>query len=900
MAGPPRAGPAAALALHRALQRGWRNPPGWRSLSAVNHTTVGLRFIATALVFFLLGGVLAMLLRAQLAAPGAGFLDAPLYNQIFTMHGTVMMFLFAIPMLEGYALYLLPKMLGARDLAYPRLGAYAYWCYLFGGLILVGGLAAGVAPDAGWFMYTPLSSATYSPGINSDIWLIGVTFSEISAVCGAVELVVTILTQRTAGMSLARMPVFAWYVLAAAAMILVGFPPLILGSILLELERALGWAFFDPTRGGDPLLWQHLFWMFGHPEVYIIFLPAAGVVSTLVPVFARHPLVGYGWVVGSAVVLAVLSFALWAHHMFVAGIARPAQTFFSVASMLIALPTAVQFFAWIATLWAGRPVWRLPMLYLAGFLAVFVAGGLTGVMLALVPFNQQAHDTHFVVAHLHYVLVGGMVFPLLAGVYYWMPHVTGRMPSERLGAWGFWLIFAGFNATFLVMHLTGLMGMPRRIHTYDDGLGWAGPNLLSSVGGFVMAAGFAVLLLDVFLHARVGRIAPRNPWGAGTLEWAMATPPPAYNIASQPRVQGRDPLWDEPALAAQMAAGRHYLGRAAQGGGRETLGVDMLTGEPTHRVQLPGPSWLPLIAALATGGFFLAVLFKSYWLAAAGALAALALFLRWAWQGGSQGDDGAAGRLPALPARGGPGSAAAGDAPQAGADLPQAWEGLPQACAGCDLPPHHVCRNAPGWWGTVYALVADGTVLASLLFGYVYLWVITPGWRPPDSLPAGAAPAMAAAAPALAAAAAAAHFAWRAAAGGRRDGGRASAGEGEGGRHGKGGGQAGAPQRTAACAAWLAGACVAGLAAAAALSALAASLPPATVHAYGAITRALAGYAVLHAALGAVMAGYVACRARAGFVSAERSLEPRVTRLWWMYSAVSGLAVLAALWLPMA
>src|SRR5690625_4789865 len=626
-----------AISLHKALEADWKPQPGWRGLSAVNHTVVGRRFIIASLVFFMIGGVLAMLIRTQLATADNAFLDSDTYSQVFTMHGTLMMFLFAIPMLEGLSFYLLPKMLGTRDMAYPRLGAYAWWCYLFGGLILLAGMALGVAADSGWFMYTPLSGKVFSPGINNDIWLIGVTFAEISAVCAAIELLTTILKFRSPGMALHKMPIFAWYMLVTAGMILVGFPPLILGSILLELERAFGLPFFDVSRGGDPLLWQHLFWIFGHPEVYIIFLPAAGMVSTLVPVFSRRPLIGYTWIVVAIVAMGFLSFGLWVHHMYAVGIPQMSLGFFSAASMLVAIPTTIQFFAWVATLWSGKVVCRLPMLYLAGFFVIFIIGGLTGVMLALVPFNWQVHDTHFVVAHLHYVLIGGMIFPVLAATAYWLPHMTGRMPSGPVGTTAFWLIFAGFNLTFLPMHLTGLLGMPRRVYTYDASAGWDMLNLLSSLGGFMQAIGFGLFILDMILLARLGRSAARNPWGAGTLEWAMPTPPPSYNFASVPEVGGRYPLWDNPDLGVEQVRGRHWLATAAAGQ-RQTLSVDVVSGRPASVVILPGSTWLPLYAGLATAMLFIAFLFKQYWLSAAGASLALVFFLRWAWQGGLRHD----------------------------------------------------------------------------------------------------------------------------------------------------------------------------------------------------------------------------------------------------------------------
>ena len=685
--------------LHEGLHAIWGNPTGWRALSVVNHTTLGLRFMVTALGFFLIGGVLAMLIRAQLALPAQGLLDHDLYNQAFTMHGTVMMFLFAVPMLEGLAVYLIPKMIGARDLVFPRLTALGYWCYLFGGLILISSLFFGVAPDSGWFMYTPLSSNVYSPGPNSHFWLLGITFIEISALATAIELVVSILRTRTADMSLDRMPLFAWYILAMALMIVAGFPPLILGSILLELERAAGLPFFDVTRGGDPLLWQHLFWLFGHPEVYIIFLPAAGIVSTLIPVFAQRPIVGYRWVVLSVIATGFLSFGLWVHHMFAVGIPHLAQAFFSAASMLVAIPTGIQIFAWLATLWTGKPLFRLPMLWLVGFLVIFVAGGLTGVMLALVPFNWQVHDTHFVVAHMHYVLVGGMLFPLMAGLYYWLPHVSGRMPAERLGRWGFWLTFIGFNMTFLIMHWTGLLGMPRRVYTYEAGLGWDLPNLMSSVGGFVMAIGIASVLLDLVLHFRFGRIAPTNPWNADTLEWATGTPPRMYNFASQPRLATRHPLWDRPDLPERIAEGEYLLATYSHGR-RETLGTEPVSGRVREVIHLPGNSWLPLVVALGLAVVCIALLARSYTIAAVATAASLAVVLRWSWVNGAH--------------------------PDALVDL--------RMQAG-DPPLHSHTFDGPGLWGMGVALIADAALFLALLFGWFFLWTVAPSWEAPAASP---------------------------------------------------------------------------------------------------------------------------------------------------------------------
>ncbi|CDZ93874.1 cytochrome c oxidase subunit I [Pseudomonas saudiphocaensis] len=682
--------------LHDQFNEVWGNPRGWRALTVVNHTSIGLRFMITGGVFFLIGGLMAMLIRTQLALPGYVLMEPDIYNQVFTMHGTVMMFLFAVPIMEALAVYLIPKMLGARDLAFPRLSALGYYCYLFGGIILLSSVFFEVAPKAGWFMYTPLSSSAHMPGINSDFWLLGITFVEISAVSAGVELVVSILRTRANGMALHKMPIYAWYILVMAMMIVIGFPPLILGSILLELERAAGMPFFDTARGGDPLLWQHLFWLFGHPEVYIIFLPGAGIVSTLLPVFCQRPLVGYRWVVLGVLSTGFLSFGLWVHHMFTVGIPALALGFFSAASMLVAIPTGVQIFAWIATLWLGRPTYHVPMLWLVGFLIVFVAGGLTGVMVALVPFDWQVHDTHFVVAHMHYVLVGGMFFPLMAGLYYWLPHFSGRMPSERLGRWGFWLVFIGFNVTFLIMHWTGLIGMPRRVYTYDTGLGWDIPNLVSSIGSFIMAIGIGTILLDILLHFRFGQPAKKNPWNADTLEWATSLPPSPYNFVSLPDIDSRHPLWKDPDLPDSIARGEHAL-TVIDHGRRETWGVDPLTGKAREIVHLPGNSWLPFIASLFLTALCLSLLSKAYWIALIATLATLVVLFRWSWENGTH-------------------PAAAPDA--------RTQPGEP--------PLHSRTFDGPGVWGMGVTLLANGALYLCLLFGWFYLWTVSPDWQVPE------------------------------------------------------------------------------------------------------------------------------------------------------------------------
>lgn len=682
-----------ALGLHRELDEVWRDLPGWRGFfTSVNHGTIGKRFMTTAFVFFAIGGVLAMMIRAQLATRDGAFLDADLYNQIFTMHGSIMMFLFAIPLLEGLALWLLPKILGARDMAYPRLSALGYFCYLFGGTVIVLSLLFGVAPDGGWFMYVPLTDKTYSPGINADVWLLGVTFVEISAMAAAIEITVTILRCRAAHMPLTRMPLIGWYLLGTAVMMLVGFPPLILGSILLEVQRAFDWPFFDVARGGSPLLWQHLFWLFGHPEVYIIFLPAAGALSTIIPILSRTTILGYGALVAAVIGLVFLSFGLWVHHMFTVGIPHMALSFFSAASALVAVPTAVQVFAWIGTMWEGRVQFRLPMLYIMGFFATFVLGGLTGVMLAMVPFNWQAHDTHFVVAHLHYVLVGGFVFPMLAAVAYWMPLICGRWRVRGLGEAAFWLIFIGFHGTFFIMHLTGLLGMRRRVAVYPDNAEWEWLNLVSSGFGMMQAAGFALFAFDVAMQWMFGRRSWRNPWQAPTLEWAMPLPAPSYNFASLP-----GPRHPDAGALLPLARGEGLLPGAPRGH-RETLVVEPGSGKPQHVAVLATNTALPVATAGAIGSFFGLMLAGLYWLAPLGILATLIVAWRW---GAIMGTD---------------------------RDHP------PVAVApNQSLPLHWQVRTTLGYTGTIVLLVADATLYGSLLFGAGFLTVVAPGWPAPES-----------------------------------------------------------------------------------------------------------------------------------------------------------------------
>src|SRR3546814_886217 len=546
------------------LEAIWKAPRGWARLTVVNNNYIGVYYVAAAFLFFVLAGGLAVIMRTQLALPLNGVLSQETYNQFFTMHGTMMMFLFAVPAVEALGVLLLPQMLAARDLPFPRLSAYAFWAYLVGGLAFFASLFFGLAPDGGWFMYPPLTSMTYSPGINADFWLLGIGFIEISAIAGAIEIVVGVLRTRAPGMTLDKMPIFAWAMLVFAVMIIIAFPAVILGTLLLEMERALNWPFFDPTRGGDPLLWQHLFWFFGHPEVYIIFLPAAGLTSMMVSALSRTPLVGYQLIVLALVATGFISFGVWAHHMFATGMPMLSVSFFSAASMAVSVPAGVQVFSWIATLASGKPGYNTPTLFVVGGLVTFVMGGLTGVMVALVPFDWQVHDTHFIVAHLHYVLIGGMVFPLFAAFYYWTPMTSSKPLSERIGKWVFWLMFAGMHVTFLPMHLTGFMGMPRRVYTYLPGMDLEITNLISTAGSYINDAHVILFLMHLALNFRftVDNDAG-NVYGGGTLEWL---PNGLYSTRSIPVVKSRDPPWADPDIGRDVEQGRYQTGR---GTGRE-------------------------------------------------------------------------------------------------------------------------------------------------------------------------------------------------------------------------------------------------------------------------------------------------------------------------------------------
>jgi cytochrome c oxidase subunit I+III len=583
------------------LVQAWASPGGiggW--LRAVNHKNIGRRFIFTAFAFLLIGGIEALLLRIQLGTAENTFLDAETYNQIFTMHGTTMMFLFIIPMVEGLGMYLIPLMIGTRDLPFPRLNAFGYWTYLFGGLFVYSSFLTGNVPDGGWFAYVPLTGPEFSPGRNMDFWLLGVTFVEIAAIVGAVELIYVILFRRAPGMSLNRMPIFGWAMLVTGFMILFAFPVLLAASVLLEAERVFGLRLFDGGAGGDPLLWQHLFWIFGHPEVYVMFIPAAGVASMVIPVMSRRPIAGYSYIVAATIATGILSFGLWVHHMFTTGLSFLAFSVFAATSVVIAIPNGVQVFAWIGTIWRGRPRFNTPMLFMIGFLILFVIGGITGVMVASVPFDQQVHDSFFVVAHFHYVLIGGVVFPIFAGLHYWWPKFVGGRPSEGLGKTSFWLMFIGFNVTFFPQHWLGMAGMPRRIYTYPAGLGWDLHNLISTVGAGVLALGVLVFTVNL-IRSWIWRppMMDDDPWEANTLEWAAASPPTVYNFRVLPAVGSADPLWDLEPIAIDDEATRTAIDQLSvpKEPFREVIETSPVDAQARSIERLPGPSWWPLLVA---------------------------------------------------------------------------------------------------------------------------------------------------------------------------------------------------------------------------------------------------------------------------------------------------------------
>ena len=508
-------------------------------------------YVMAGLAFFLIGGLEASVMRWQLAAAGNTVVSPQVFNRLFTMHGTTMVFLVGIPIVFGFANYLVPLMVGARDLAFPRLNAFGFWAFLFGGLLLyfsfLGGeglYGAGSAPDVGWFAYAPLTGRAFSPGNSTDYWNLSILVMGFGTVATAINLITTTLTMRCPGMTLGRMPLYVWMMLVVSGMTVMALPPLSAAQIMLLLDRFLGAHFFDTQAGGSAVMWQHFFWFFGHPEVYILMVPGFAFVSEIIPVFSRKVIFGYPMVVAASMAIGFLSMTVWAHHMFAVGMGAPLNSAFAASTMLIAVPTGIKIFNWVATMYGGRIRFATPMLFACAFLFQFLCAGLTGVMLAVVPFNWQVTDSYFVVAHFHYVLVGSLVFTIFGAIYYWFPKVTGRLLSERLGRWHFWLFVVGFNVTFLPMHWLGMIGMPRRIYTYPADRGWDFWNLVASLGVVFQAAAVLVFLVNVAVALRRGERAGNDPWDAWTLEWATASPPPPYNFATVPVVGSRRPLWD--------------------------------------------------------------------------------------------------------------------------------------------------------------------------------------------------------------------------------------------------------------------------------------------------------------------------------------------------------------------
>ncbi len=514
------------------------------ALTTTDHKRIGVLYLVTATFFFVVAGVMALFMRAELSAPGLQIMDRTTYNQLFTMHGTGMMFFFATAVVIGLANYIVPLHIGAPDVAFPRLNAFTYWLYVAGAVIAFSGfLTADGAAAFGWTGYVPLSTDTYSPGAGADLWIVGLALSGFSTTLGAVNLLATVFGMRAPGMTMFRLPIFTWNIVVTCALILFSFPALTAALGMLFVDRNFGGTFFDPALGGDPVLFQHLFWFFGHPEVYIVVLPFFGVVTEIIPVFSRKRLFGYGGFVFATLLIAAYSFSVWAHHMFTTGAISGA--FFSATSFLIAVPTGIKFFNWIATMWRGKLRFPTPMLFAMGFLFMFLMGGITGIFLASPPIDYDVHDTYYVVAHFHYTLFGGSVFAMFAGFYYWIPKMSGKMMDERLGKLHFWTMLVGFNTTFLVMHQLGLDGMARRIADYEEGTGFQGLNVVSTVGAGILAISIAIFILNFYKSMRSGPPAGDDPWEAYTLEWATTSPPPHHNFVRLPPIRSERPVYDE-------------------------------------------------------------------------------------------------------------------------------------------------------------------------------------------------------------------------------------------------------------------------------------------------------------------------------------------------------------------
>ncbi len=651
-----------------------RRPTGytkgmWGWITTVDHKKIGIMYGVTAFVFFLLGGLEALLLRVQLGSPESTFLSADTYNQVFTMHGTTMIFLFVMPLSAAFANYMMPIQIGARDVAFPRLNAFGFWVFLVGGLFMYSSFLLGGAPNGGWFGYAPNTLKNFSAGNNIDFWVFGLQILGIASLTGAVNLIVTAINMRAPGMSLFRMPIFTWMALISQFLLLFAIPVITVALFLLMFDRQFGANFFNAQAGSDPLLWQHLFWLFGHPEVYILILPAMGIVSEVIPVFARKPLFGYQVMVFSGIAIGFMGWGVWAHHMFASGLGPVATSAFAASTLFIAVPTGVKIFNWLATLWRGKIRLTSPLLFAVGFVAMFTIGGLSGVTHGIVPADTQQTDTYYVVAHFHYVLFGGSVFGLFAGIFFWYPKVTGHMLSEKLGKWQFWLFMIGFNMTFGPFHILGLQGMPRRIYTYPANMGWDFWNLFATVGSFVIAAAVLLFMYNVWV-SRKNPDAGNDPWDARTLEWSIPSPPPEYNFAEVPLVTARDDFWhqkyteDEDGRSVPRQAGQtspeaetEALVRAAvdegdgTGNGQQAAadenGGDPADGGDGHaddgddhaddghaddepHIHLPSPSYWPAFTSVGLAVICYGMIYRVWAVAALGGLWVLGGLYAWA------------------------------------------------------------------------------------------------------------------------------------------------------------------------------------------------------------------------------------------------------------------------------
>jgi cytochrome c oxidase subunit 1/cytochrome c oxidase subunit I+III len=611
------------------LERIWAERPGllgW--LTTTDHKRIGLLYFFTTLAFFAAGGVEALLIRTQLAGANKDVVGPDTYNQLMTMHGVTMIFLFIIPITIGaFGNYLVPLMLGARDMAFPRLNALSYWLFLGSGLFIYVGLAMHTAPNAGWFDYVPLALKPYSPGSNIDFYALGLIFNGVSSTATALNFIVTIFKLRAPGMSLNRMPLFCYAMLAVSFALIFALPPLTLDCVFLELQRNFGLHFFDVAGGGDPLLWQHLFWLFGHPEVYIIVLPAFGIATSIIPTFSKRKMLAFPLVALAELLVAFIGFGVWAHHMFATGLPIVTLTFFAAASMMVVVPSTIQIFAWTFTVTTGRPEFRAPLLFIGGFIVFFVIGGLSGIMFAAIPFDQATTDTYFVVAHFHFIIFGAAVFPLLGGMYYWFPKVTGRMYHEGIAKASFWLTFVGTAVTFFPMHIVGLLGMTRRVYTYPANLGWGTYNLIESIGAFVLAAGLLLILFNLTLSALRGEPAGPDPFYGGTLEWATTSPPPPFNFPVIPKVTSAYPNWDRHDREEDQRRLRE--GALVLEQGHETPATTVRDGRLAEILEMPSESVWPVTLGVAVAALFVMLLTRHYVVAAIFAGLALLALAGW-------------------------------------------------------------------------------------------------------------------------------------------------------------------------------------------------------------------------------------------------------------------------------